>query len=56
MDLILGVKNIFELEGIVNTMILFSEVPKQVTPYIPYSSPQDQARKNGLCKGQSPIC
>ena len=41
MDLILGVKNIFELEGIVNIRICSVKVPKQITPHIPYSSPQD---------------
>ena len=51
MDLILGVKNIFELEGIVNTRICLVKISKQITPHIPHSSPYDQARKNGLCKG-----
>ena len=40
MDLILGVKNIFELERIVNTaQNLLSEISKQITPHILCSSP-----------------
>ena len=56
MDLILGVKNIFELEGIMNTRICSVSFLNRFIANLSFRTPQNKTRKNGLCESQNSFC
>ena len=56
MDLILGVKNIFELEGIINTRTCSVSFLNRSLPIFPLGSSQNKTRKNGLHESQNSFC
>ena len=55
-DLILGVKNIFELEGVINSRTCSVNFLNRSLPIFPFGPSQNQAWKNGLFLSKNSIC